>query len=145
MRSGLSIVAALALAGCVDTAAPLPQSDGAPECRVTEVVDGDTFRLSCGGKPAELSRLRGVDAPEIARANCPVERAKAQSARQGLERLVAEAPVTNVRFAGRHGDGRRLVDLEIGGRDVGQTLIAEGLARPLVGEAYPWWCGPDQP
>ena len=143
MRPRLSIVAALALAGCVDT--PLPPSDGAPECRVTEVVDGDTFGLSCGGKPAELARLRGVDAPEIARANCPDERAKGQRARQGLERLVAEASVTDVRFAGRHDDGRRLVDLEIGGRDVGQTLIAEGLARPLVGEAYSWWCGPDQP
>ena len=141
-RRGVAILAALALAGCVEGPAPLPQPDGGPDCRVTEVFDGDTLGLSCNGEPAELVRLRGVDAPEIEKANCAVERANGERARSVLQGLVAGGSVTGVRYGGRHFDGRRLVDLEIGGEDVGQAMIASGQARPMVGDVYPQWCRP---
>ncbi len=142
MRGGAAILAALALAGCVEGPAPLPQPAPASDCRVTDVFDGDTFGLSCNGQPAELVRLYGVDAPEIDKANCPVERANGMRARTVLERLVAGAPVTGVRTRGQHIDGRQLVELEIGGKDAGQAMLDSGLARPLVGERYPEWCRP---
>ena len=140
MRRGLATIAALALAGCVDDAGPLPPSGPSAACQVTEVVDGDTLELSCNGQPAELVRLAGIDAPETEKANCPAERDQGERARLALERLVAGAPVTGVRTAGRHLDGRRLVALEIGGQDAGRAMIASRLAKPLVDLAYPDWC-----
>lgn len=140
MRRGLAVVATLVLAGCVDDADPAPQSGSVPDCRVTDLLDGDTLALSCDGRPAELVRLRGIDAPETEKANCPIEREQGERARLALERLVAGGSVTGVRYGGQHLDGRRMVDLEIGGQDVGRAMIASGLAKPLVGVAYPDWC-----
>lgn len=140
MRRGLAVLATLVVAGCVDDAGPAAQSGSAPDCRVTDLVDGDTLALSCNGRPEELVRLRGIDAPETEKANCPAEREQGERALQALERLVAGASVTGIRYGGQHLDGRRLVDLEIGGQDVGRAMLASGMAKPLVGVAYPDWC-----
>lgn len=134
--AGLVALAFLPLAACVEPDSPA----GGQSCRVAEVVDGDTLGLACEGGPEVLARLKGVDAPEIARARCPAERAKGQEARRTLERLVAGGAVTRAVFAGKHSDGRSLVALEIDGRDVGQAMIAAGMARAFSDEVYPDWC-----
>ena len=132
-------VLAVALAGCVGE----EEKSSTPvqtECAVTRVYDGDTLGLLCGGGPAELVRLAGLDAPEIARANCADERAKGVKARAALERLVASGPVTDRRIMGRHPDGRRLVELDIGGRDLGRAMVETGLALPTPNAEYRDWC-----
>ncbi len=48
------------------------------------IVDGDTLRLD-----GERVRLIGVDAPEIHRAECPVERILGETAKAELARLTA--------------------------------------------------------
>lgn len=132
----------LAMAGCVEgpeVTAPA-SAKVEPDCKVGAIVDGDTFGLSCQGKPELLVRLRGVDAPEIDEANCPAERERGLVARDRLQNLIAAAPITAVRYGERHFDGRRLVDLEVGGTDLGRAMVAAGAARRFAGEVYPDWC-----
>ncbi|MBN8631861.1 MAG: thermonuclease family protein [Rhodobacterales bacterium] len=138
-RVAISLAAALAVAACVE--APAPQAAADPECRVTEVLDGDTFAMSCKGGPAENMRLIGIDAPEVAGALCPAERGKGQEGRRRLQALVAAGPVTAVQYGSTTSDGRRQVRLEVDGQDVSQAMLASGLAKPFNGKDYPDWCG----
>lgn len=133
-------LAALALAGCVNAPASAPTVDPKAECQVTQVVDGDTLSLSCGGKPATLVRLSGIDAPEIEQANCPAERQKGEVAKRKLEALASSGQITGLSFGERLGDGRRLTRLEIAGQDAGTAMMEAGFARPFDGTSYTDWC-----
>ncbi len=137
-RPGAALLVALALAGCVE--APEPLSDAAPACRIDTIVDADSFVVECNGKRV-YGRLSGVDAPEIAAANCPAERAQGQLARAYLQELVAETPVTDVRYGARIKESQRqLVDVELGGSDLAGLLVAAGQARRISGSDRPDWC-----
>ena len=103
-----------------------------------EVVDGDTVRMN-----GERYRLVGFDTPERGdKARCDDERQRAEKATQRLRSLIsAGSPrLTRVACACRPGDegtsrcnyGRLCGVLTVGGRDVGQILIGEGLAHPYV-------------
>lgn len=100
-----------------------------------EVVDGDTIRLD-----GRSYRLAGIDAPESGeRAKCAAEREKAEAAMRRLREIVAGGGLRLERVscncpAGAEGTeqcnyGRLCGTLTSSGRDVGQTLIGEGLAR----------------
>ena len=84
------------------------------------VIDGDTVRI--GG---ERVRIRNIDAPEL---GCPGARAAADR----LRRLLMSGRVEIVRCTGRERCldpyRRTLARIEVNGRDVGEILIAEGLA-----------------
>lgn len=99
------------------------------------VIDGDT--IETGG---ETIRILNIDAPETrlcgsglvrSCAKCPAEAVIGAKARDRLAALLDGAVVTLDRC-----DGRRCVDpyrrtlarVFVGGMDVGETLIAEGLA-----------------
>jgi endonuclease YncB( thermonuclease family) len=103
-----------------------------------EVIDGDTVRLN-----GEVYRLVGFDTPERGdNARCDDERRRAEKATQRLRDLIAagNAHLTRVACACRPGEegtrlcnfGRLCGSLSIGGRDVGQILISEGLAHSYV-------------
>lgn len=141
MMRGAVVLLALSLAGCVETPEPLPQAKATADCTVGQIVDGDTFVLSCKGKPRVLARLTGVDAPEISAANCPAEQRKGQAARAYLESLVASALVTDVRYGARIPDGpRQLVEVELGGQDLAGLMVAGGHAQRVTGTDRPDWC-----
>ena len=100
------------------------------------VVDGDTVRWQ-----GLRIRLVGFDTPETGnRARCQSERARGDSATARLRHLIANGTTTLelVRCAcpsGTEGTdvcnyGRSCGVLMVNGKDAGQTLIAEGLARP---------------
>lgn len=117
------------------------------------VIDGDTVAIG-----RVHYRLLGFDTPELrGRANaCTDDRANARAAADRLQALVAVGPsdLAEAPCSCRPGTegsrdcnhGRRCGILTVGGRDVGDILIAEGLARPY---AYDWhhppkpakWCG----
>lgn len=119
-----------------------------------EVVDGDTIRAR-----GLTVRLIGFDTPETGtRAACNEERSMAAEASSRLRHLIAAGgvdlsivpcncrPGTEGTQACNH--GRSCGVLTVAKRDVGQTLISAGLARPYQcsGTSCPRrqpWC--DQP
>jgi endonuclease YncB( thermonuclease family) len=100
------------------------------------VVDGDTTFYR-GVK----IRLADIDAPETVGAQCALERALGERAKQRLLVLINQGPFELVR-TGRDEDiyGRKLRVIQRGGRSLGDVLVAEGLARPWDG-ARQGWCG----
>jgi endonuclease YncB( thermonuclease family) len=126
--------AALAIAGTAMILAPALR--GAEP--VITVVDGDTVRAD-----GESYRLVGFDAPEAGRhARCATERRLADAATARLRALIADGAVllTPVACSCRPGTegtrtcnyGRRCGRLTAHGKDAGDILIGEGLARPYV-------------
>jgi micrococcal nuclease len=105
-----------------------------PTERATEglrVVDADTIEWH-----GQRYRLANHDAPEIGHARCPHERDLAWRAKHRLETLLSR-PYTLRRvpcWGGRPRDRyhRSCALVTVDSRDVGDTLIAEGLAIP--------WC-----
>lgn len=103
--------------------------------RHTCVVDGDTIWL--GG--ANL-RLESYDTPEPYTDVCggQAEIALAHRASARLLELLNSGPFT-VEAGGEDRYGRVLATIRIGGRDVGDILIAEGLARKWP-NGREFWC-----
>lgn len=106
-------------------------------------VDGDTLdvTLDLGFHTYRRERLRllatagGVDAPELtSRDPAERERARAATLRAAMLAPVGSAVIVQTQRAAagdpRDGFGRFLARVTVGGLDVGDTLIAEGLAEP---------------
>jgi endonuclease YncB( thermonuclease family) len=123
---------AIVLALVASTAAASPLDPGQ-----VEVVDGDTIRVS-----GVTFRLVGFDTPETYRAQCASERELGNRATFRLRQLIAGGglELERVACACRNGTegtprcnyGRSCGVLVVRGRDVGEVLIAEGLAHPYV-------------
>jgi endonuclease YncB( thermonuclease family) len=102
------------------------------------VIDGDT--ISIAGVPQNI-RLVGFNAPETSEPQCSLEGGLGKSATDRLRRLVAtnDLDFAYVRCACRLGTagtsdcnfGRACGSLRVGGEDVGDVLVAEGLAVPF--------------
>jgi micrococcal nuclease len=120
------------------------------------VVDGDT--LHDNGTNTDY-RLYGIDAPETSAPKCDAERALGHAAAWRAYELLASAekivgrpgyePNSRDRWP-RDGFGRRLgrIEMLIDGVwvDLGDALVAEGLARPYSGRGpRPDWCPPSSP
>ncbi|GLK78077.1 hypothetical protein GCM10008171_33310 [Methylopila jiangsuensis] len=108
------------------------------------VIDGDTMKLN-----GERIRLRSeagpIDAPELRKAQCPLELYRAEAARDRLKALVAAGAVT-IRRTGADRYGRTVAVVFVDGRDVGALLVREGHAKPwptLRRADRPTWCGPE--
>jgi len=104
-----------------------------PNC----VVDGDT--IWHGGVKI---RIADIDTPEIFSPQCASEAALGRQATERLLELINAGPFEVVPSGSRDADryGRKLRILERHGRSLGDTLVAEGLARPWDG-ARRSWCG----
>lgn len=103
----------------------------------TCVVDGDTLWLD-GVK----IRLEGFDTPEPQTAICG-GRAEVELAHRASDRLVEllNGNVWEIQYHGLDStrEKRRLATISIAGRDVGDILIEEGLARSWP-DGKEWWC-----
>jgi endonuclease YncB( thermonuclease family) len=103
------------------------------------ITDGDTIHID--GQSRGM-RLVGLNAPETWQPQCPEEKALGERAKARLRQLVSSAtldvqrvpcscpPGTEGTYACNY--GRSCGILRANGRDVGQILIAEGLAVPFV-------------
>lgn len=118
---------ALALAALVLASSTVGGRGGAADAPTVltgraEVTDGDTLTL--GG---ERIRLFGIDAPERGQ-RCGAGWACGDAATDRLRALVAGAPLRcTLRDRDRY--GRAVATCTAGGVDVGERLVAEGLAR----------------
>ena len=108
---------------------------------VARVSDGDSIRL-CSG---ERVRLMGIDAPELrgssrcsaaSRARLKSSRNpswcdhdKGDRARIAMERFIMRGTV-RIERNGHDVYGRTLARVTVDGRDAGEWLISQGLARP---------------
>jgi endonuclease YncB( thermonuclease family) len=110
---------------------------GISECgliRRTCLVDGDT-----GWQDGTKWRLQNIDAPEMDdKAQCSAEREKARTSLARLIELMAGGYI--IKSSGRNDRyGRALVDITLrDGRNVGQVLMAEGLAQPWPNTGNVW-------
>lgn len=101
-----------------------PTSAQSVEVSSIGVVDGDTIRID-----RTRIRLLDIDTPEITRPRCPAELARGREARKRLEALIEGAGRAELVGNGaRDRRGRPLARLILDGRDVGETLMADGLA-----------------
>ena len=122
---------AFASAGATATNFGLCHTGGGTNC----VVDGDTFYLN-----GEKVRVAGIDAPETHPPRCLEESRLGKAATDRLRELLSSGAVT-LTSIDRDADayGRKLRNVQVNGSDVGEVLIAEGLARPY-GSGRRSWC-----
>jgi endonuclease YncB( thermonuclease family) len=101
-------------------------------------LDGDTIVI---GK--EHIRIANIDTPEIRHAQCDAERRLGLVAKHRMEALLAEGQIEVQRGDPQDGRlkdryGRTLATISVGGRDIGEILIEEELARPWAGRRQSW-------
>lgn len=101
-------------------------------------IDGDTVEIA-----GERIRIANIDTPEIHHAQCDAERRLGLVAKRRVEELLAEGEITVTRGDPQDGRikdrfGRTLAVVSVHGRDIGDMLIAEGLARKWAGKREPW-------
>ena len=99
------------------------------------VIDGDTFDLD-----GVRVRVADIDTPEV-HGRCTFETELAARATQRMRALLAAGPFELRPLpSGRDEDryGRKLRIVTRGGRSLGDTLVAEGLARTWSGRREPW-------
>lgn len=97
------------------------------------VIDGDTLKLD-----GETIRIENIDTPEIFSAKCEEERRLGERARGFLEGAVTFGAIEVVRMPRKDKYKRTLARIVIDGRDVGEALVAQGLARKWTGRREPW-------
>ena len=110
---------------------------------VERVVDGDTVdvraRIWLGQNLTVSVRIEGVDAPET-RSDCADERRLAIDARDFLTRRLLNREITLLRVVYDKFGGRVRAETSDTDGDIGQALLAAGLARPHRGERREPWC-----
>ncbi len=117
--------------------------EGPVNAAVIRIIDGDTFEAAARiwlGEAIEVRvRIEGIDAPEL-HARCPQERARAEAARDYLARRISGG---EVRLSAVHYDkygGRVDAVVRDDKGDIGQAMIAAGMARPYHGHRRQGWC-----
>ena len=105
-------------------------------------VDSDT--VDCrqqGSELVERVRIPNADAPELFSPQCDEERALAERATAFTRAWLAKGPVELVAYE-RERDryNRRLAYIRRGAEDLGEALVAAGLARVWSGRRE-GWCG----
>lgn len=114
----------------IDTDFSLCHGGGGWNC----VVDGDTFYAE-GVKV----RVADIDTPETHPPRCAAEARLGEAATLRLQALLGAGPVTLApvdRDEDRYGRKLRVVMRD--GESLGDTLVAEGLARPYGGGRRTW-------
>ncbi|MBX9747547.1 MAG: thermonuclease family protein [Hyphomonadaceae bacterium] len=96
-----------------------------------QAIDGDTLRDA----QDERYRVENIDAPERgSRAECPEERILAEAATSYVQAWLSQARTVEAHPVGRRDRyGRVVARIEIDGIDLGERLIARGLAQPWRG------------
>jgi micrococcal nuclease len=103
--------------------------------RALYAIDGDTVKLG-----TQSLRLLNIDAPEVSRPDCEAEAERGRAATERLRALLSQGAVAILPNGRLDRFGRPLVRIAIDGRDAGDILIAEGLAKAWPVRGDPGWC-----
>jgi endonuclease YncB( thermonuclease family) len=99
------------------------------------VVDGDTFWID-----GQKVRIAGIDAPETHPSRCEDEARLGNRATEQLHALLNSGAVTMTGIdRDRDRYGRLLRNVAVNGADVGEAMIAAGVAREY-GRGRRSWC-----
>lgn len=99
------------------------------------VIDGDTFKFG-----NDTIRVAGIDAPETHPPRCMEEARLGLAATETLRDLLNSGTVSLSDSGADHDQyGRLLRNVAVDGQDVGQAMIAAGMARPF-GSGRKSWC-----
>lgn len=100
------------------------------DCRVTRVVDGDTFHALCADIDTTV-RVIGIDTPETVAPGKPVECFGLEATDRAKEMLVGHSVrlITDPTQDTLDRYQRRLAYVQVGGRDFGLEMIRAGYAR----------------
>ena len=99
------------------------------------VGDGDSIRLGTT-RQSEAVRIFNIDAPEI-EGQCAYETDLALQSKIRLAELLKGQRI-EILHQGTDRYGRTLAAIRVEGRDVGDILVSEGLARTWAGRREPW-------
>jgi len=99
------------------------------------VWDGDSIRLGTT-RQSDAVRIFNIDAPEI-EGQCAYESDLALQSKNRLAELLNGQQIEILR-QGTDRYGRTLAAIRVEGRDVGDILVDEGLARTWAGRREPW-------
>lgn len=136
-------LALLALLPAAVLAGP-PTYGNAVVDQVRTVYDGDTFFADIKGWPPVAGqhigiRVYGIDTPEM-RGKCPEEKELARKAKQRAVELLRAANTVELRNLRRDKYFRLLAEVYVDGKNLGDSLIKEGLAVPYYGKTKTSWC-----
>jgi len=113
---------------------------------IKRVIDGDTVRLTFENMPFVFRdigcRLRGIDAPELRRGRCCVEKCLAKIAKEYLEKLHPIGSAVTIVSPKKGKYFRIIANLTSSGRDTADLLFRAGLAVRYEGFGPRFdWCG----
>jgi len=123
-----------------NSAGPETVSKSNENCRVVHITDGDTFDVKCPARPQERIRLMGYDTPETYYANCPAEKALGDAATARLRALTRSRQITRIERHGFGKYGRVIARVWLGGEDLADIMVGEGLAMRYSGGHRANWC-----
>ncbi|MBL9052825.1 MAG: thermonuclease family protein [Tabrizicola sp.] len=117
-----------------------PVASDQGQCRILNVVDGDTLTISCAASGLGRARIRGYDTPEKYAPKCLGEFLAAESASWALRTLIQKAERIEITHQGADQYGRALILLTLDGLDVARAMIRAGHARANGGGLRGSWC-----
>lgn len=111
---------------------------------VTSIYDGDTFRVNISDWPKIVGhrvpiRVKSIDTPEL-RAKCKSEKDLARKAKQHTVHMLRNAKQIELQNIDRGKYFRILADVLVDGRDLGESLVRNGLAVRYDGGTKVDWC-----
>lgn len=113
--------------------------------RVTNVYDGDTFRVDIDQWPALIGknapiRINNIDTPEL-RAKCPSEKLLALKAKAFTKNKLNRAAKIELKHLNRGKYFRITADVFIDGENLAESLLAAGFAKIYSGKNKKQsWC-----
>jgi endonuclease YncB( thermonuclease family) len=112
--------------------------------RVTNVYDGDTFRVDIDHWPALIGkntpiRINNIDTPEI-RGHCAFEKKLALKAKNFTQTQLQSAKIIELKNIHRGKYFRIAADVFLDGVSLGDSLLIAGLARRYQGKTKQSWC-----
>ncbi|MFB9886327.1 thermonuclease family protein [Balneatrix alpica] len=111
---------------------------------ISSIYDGDTFRVSIHNWPSVVGeripvRIRGIDTPEL-RGQCEEEKRQARAAKQFTVAALRQAREIKLKKIERDKYFRLLAEVYVDGRNLGEELVRQGLARRYDGGSKAGWC-----